>query len=86
MPTANPRRTLDELAKLGERIFDQQIRPTLRPEDDGKFVAIDVESSDYEIDGDDYAAVTHLRSRRPAGDIWLMRVGSPTAYRLGAFR
>ena len=29
------------------------IKPS-RPEDDGKFVAIDVETGDYEIDEDDY--------------------------------
>ena len=56
MPTT--KRTLDELAGLGGDIFDRQVRPVLRPEDDGKFVAIDVESGDYEMDEDD-AEVIH---------------------------
>ena len=47
MPTA--KHTLDELAVLGGDIFDRQVRPALRPEDDGKFIAIDVETADYEI-------------------------------------
>ena len=64
MPTT--KRNLDELARLGGNIFDRQVRPGLRPEDDGKFVAIDVETGDYEIDEDDYAAVARLRSRKPA--------------------
>ena len=67
------KRTLDELASLGGGIFDRQVRPALRPEDDGKFVAIDVESGTYEIDEDDFAAVARLRSRQPAADVWLMR-------------
>jgi hypothetical protein len=46
MPTANPRRTPDELAGLGQEIFDRQVRPALRPEDQGKFVAIDVGTGD----------------------------------------
>ncbi len=74
MPTA--KRTLDELARLGGDIFDRQVRPALRPEDDGKFVAIDVETGDYEVDVDDYAAVARLRARKPAADIWL-------TYRMG---
>jgi len=41
--------------------------------DEGKFVAIDVGSGDYEIDEDDYAAVARLRSPPPAADVWLMR-------------
>jgi hypothetical protein len=80
------KRTLDELAALGGDIFDRQIRPTLRPEDDGKFVAVDVETGDFEVNEDDYAAVTRLRSRNPAADIWLMRAGSPTTYRMGVVR
>ena len=75
--------TLDELADLGGDIFDRQVRPALRPEDDGKFVAIDIKTGDYEIDDDDYAAVARLRSRIPSADIWLMRAGYPTTYRMG---
>lgn len=84
MPTT--KRTLDELAILGRDIFDRHVRPVLRPEDDGKFVAIDVATGDYEIDEDDYAAVVRLRSRKPAADVWLMQVGFPTTYRMGVVR
>ena len=84
MPTT--KRTLAELARLGEDIYDRQIRPVLRPEDHGKFVAIDVETGDYVPDDHDYAALARLRSRKPAADIWLMRAGYPAAYRIGAAR
>jgi hypothetical protein len=80
------KRTLDELAALGEDIFDRQVRAALRPEDDGKFVAIDVDTGAYEIDADDFAAVARLRSRKPAADVWLMRAGYPTTYRMGVVR
>jgi len=80
------KRTAAELAALGGDIFDRQVRPALRPEDDGKFVAIDVETGDHEVDSDDYAAVTRLRSRKPAADIWLMRAGYRAAYRIGVVR
>jgi hypothetical protein len=80
---AATKRNLDELAGLGGAIFDQRVRPSLRPDDDGKFVAIDVDSGDYEIDADDYAAVSRLRSRNPAADVWLMRAGYPTTYKMG---
>jgi hypothetical protein len=86
MPATEPRHTPDELARLGGQIFDQQVRPALQPADDGKFVAIDVGTGDYEIDDDDYTAVARLRSRKPAADIWLMRAGYPTTCRIGAGR
>ena len=78
--------TLDELASLGGEIYDRQVRPVLRPEDNGRFVAIDVETGDHEIDEDDYAAVARLRARKPAADVWLMCAGYPTTYRIGAGR
>jgi hypothetical protein len=85
MPSST-HRTLDEVATLGGDIYDRQVRPTLRPEDDGKFVAIDVETGNYEMDLDDYAAVVRMRTRNPAADVWLMRVGFPTTCRIGVVR
>jgi hypothetical protein len=86
VPTIRPRRTLDELACLGGEIYDRQVRPALRPEDNGKFVALDVETGDYEINEDDYAAVARLRARKPAADVWLMQAGYPTTCRIGEIR
>jgi hypothetical protein len=86
MAAAEPRHTPDELARLGGQIFDQQVRPALQPADDGKFVAIDVGTGDYEIDEDDYTAVARLRSRKPTADVWLTRAGFPAAYRMGLGR
>lgn len=82
MPTTEPSRTLEELARLGSDVFDRQVRPSLRPEDDGKFVALDIATGDHEIDEDDYAAVMRLRSRCPSAEVWLGRVGQPAAYRM----
>src|SRR6266576_2241774 len=82
MPTTEPHRTPEELARLGSEVFDRQVRPALRPEDEGKFVALDVGTGDYELDEDDYAAVTRLRTRRPSAEVWLGRVGQPAAYQM----
>ena len=86
MPTTKPARTLDELACLGGDIYDRRVRPALRSEDDGKFVAIDIDTGDYEIDEDDYTSVMRLRSRIPAAEIWLLRAGYPTTCRIGVGR
>jgi hypothetical protein len=78
------KRTPDELARLGREIFERQVSSALAPPDDGKFIAIDVDSHDYEVNEDDHAAIMALRARRPAADIWLMRAGFPTTCRNGA--
>lgn len=78
------RYTREEFARRGTEIYERDVRPSLRPDDEGKFVAIDIESGDYETDRDDYAATDHLLVRRPDAQIWLTRAGQPAAYRLGA--
>ncbi len=83
MPALDPRRSPEELARLGAEVFDRRVRPQLHPDDDGKFVAIDVGTGDFEIDDDDYAAVVRLGTRSLHGEIWLGRVGAPAAYRMG---
>ena len=84
MPATQSPHTPAELARLGSEIFERRVRPALRPEDDGKFVAIDVRTGEFEIDADDYAAVSRLRARVPTADVWLARAGSPTTYRIGS--
>jgi hypothetical protein len=86
MPTTGSPRSPEELARLGGEVFERCVRPSLRPEDDGKFVAIDVVSGEYEIDSDDYAAVARLRARLPSADVWLARAGSPATCRIGSAR
>lgn len=82
MPATDSPRTPDEVARLGVEVYEHQVRPALAPADDGKFVAVDLATADYELDADDYAAVIRLRARRPDADIWLGRVGQPAAYRM----
>ena len=82
MPTAEPRRDLDELARLAKVAYDRWVRPSLRPEDDGKFVVFDIETGDHEIDADDYTAVTRLRTRKPDAELWIERAGQPAAYKI----
>ena len=80
--TATPDAVLAADERLAEDIYDRLVRPTLRPEDDGKYVAVAVESGDFEVDADDYAATGRLLARRPGARLWLMRTGPAAAYRL----
>ncbi len=86
MPAIEKRRSPEEFARLGAEVFDGRVRPALRPEADDRFVSIDVATGDYEIDEDDYAAVSRLRARRPSAEVWLERAGHAAAYRLGRGR
>lgn len=82
MSATDSRLSREELARRGDETYARRVRPLLRPDDDGKFVAVDVISGEHEIDRDDYTAVTRLHARVPGAQVWLVRVGSPTTYAL----
>lgn len=83
MRPSGPRYPKEEFARRGDEIFERDISPRLTQEDQGKFVLIDIESGDYEVDADEIAASDRLRARRPDAQPWLRRVGSRYVYRLG---
>jgi hypothetical protein len=73
------KRTRTEIARLGRAAVERFVTPNLRPEDKGKFIAVDVDTGDFEMDPDDYTAVMRIRKRRPDGELFLARAGFPTA-------
>jgi hypothetical protein len=73
----------EELARRGDAIYDSQIRPCLQPADEGKFVAIDIESGAYEIDANEMVACDRLNARIPDAQTWMVRVGSRYVHRFG---
>jgi hypothetical protein len=64
-------------------IYNRVVKPTLKREDDWKFVAIDILSEDFELDVNSLEANARLRLRQPNGDFWTERVGEQTALRHG---
>lgn len=82
MPPTRPRRPTAEVARLGSETFDTVVQPQLLPGDNGKFVAVDIVTGDYEVDADDYTAISRLRKRNPLAEIWLEMAGQPTAYKM----
>jgi len=78
-----PRFSEEEFAQRGDEIYDREILPKLKPEDAGKFVAIDVETADYELAADELSAADGVCARHPEAQLWLRRVGSRHLYRFG---
>ena len=80
------RRSIEERSRLGRIAFDRFVRPILRPEQDGLFVAVDIDNGECEIDSDDYTAVTRLSTRNPDAEIWIMMTGRTAAYNFAGAR
>ena len=83
MVTPGPRYSKEEFARRGDAIYDRDVRPIVKRSDKGKFVAIDIETGQFEIDRDELAACDRLEARLPDAQIWLTRVGLGYARRFG---
>ena len=83
MSTPQPLYSKEEFAQRGDEIYERTVRPRLKPEDDGKFVVIDIETGAYEIDADELAASDRLLASHPNAQMWLRRVGSRYVRRFG---
>jgi hypothetical protein len=83
MPTTGPRYSKEEFARRGDAIYDRTIGPQLEERNGGKFVAIDIETGEFEVDADEMAATDRLLARIPDAQIWFRRIGSKYARRFG---
>jgi hypothetical protein len=78
MPT---RRLLrEEIGERGVQIYESRLRALLEPQFRGQFVAIDVESEDYEVANDAAVASNRLWARRPDAQVLIERIGFPAAF------
>ncbi len=75
--------TAEEVAARGEALYAQGIRADVEATHAGQFVVVDIETGDYEVDADDLAATKRAVAKRPDAVLYGLRIGSPTAYRLG---
>ena len=76
--------SLKEIAQRGWDIYLKEIRPQVIDQHRGKFLVVDVESGDYEVDEDELAASDRVRARHPDGHRYLIRIGYRAAYGAGA--
>ena len=83
MTMRQPRYSKEEFARRGDALYENDVRPQLKTDDEGKFAAINIESGMYEIAVDELEACYRLRARFSEAQIWMVRVGSRSVHRFG---
>lgn len=75
----------EEIARRGEEIYARDIfAEEFEAEHDGEFLVVDITTGSYEVDKSDIAASDRALARNPDALLYFMRVGRPSAYRIGA--
>lgn len=86
MKAPKTQREKDEYERRGDEIYARVVAPRLTEEDLGKFVLMDIDSEDFEIDRDEISASDRLLARNPDARVWFTRAGSRYARRFGGPR
>jgi hypothetical protein len=74
----------EEFAEKGTRFYSQTILPVLGLEADGKIVAIDIETGEFELADTTLAAAAKMFERLPTAQLWFERVGSESVHRFNS--
>ncbi len=83
MQVTGRRYSKDVIYDRAMEIYRDKIVPKLDPADDGKFICIDIETGDYEINERDIVAGDKLRERHPDAQPMLLRIGRKSTYDRG---
>ncbi len=83
MSSQQPRYSAEETARLGDDIYEREVRTRVEAGNHGKVVAIDIETGAYALDENALAAAKRLRARRPDAEIWFVRIGCRVLHRIG---
>jgi len=78
-----PHYSMEEIASRGREIYEKQLKERLEPDNIGKFLLIDIETGEYEIDEDGDAASLRAQKKKPDGVRYGMRIGHRAWGRLG---
>ena len=82
-PTA-PTRPGEEIARLGDEIYERDIRRHVEADHHGEIISIDVDSGNWAIGNNVLEAVDRLRGQCPeAIDVWSLRVGHRAVHKFG---
>jgi hypothetical protein len=84
MNERQPRYSKDEHAKRGAALYETRVQPLVEPNHDGRVVAVDVDTGEYEVGDDTLTAAQALLNRVPDAQIWCVRVGRAAVHRFGA--
>jgi hypothetical protein len=74
----------EELAERGQKLYESGIRQQVETGNQGKIVAIDIETGEFEVDENVVPATNRLFARLPEAQPWIIRIGHRAVYHFGA--
>jgi hypothetical protein len=83
MTVRQRRYSKEELAQRGQTLYESSIQQQVAAGNEGKIVAIDIETGDFEVSEDTLIASDRLLERNPDAQTWFIRIGHRGVHRFG---
>jgi hypothetical protein len=83
MIVRQPRYSPEEHAQRGDEIYEHSVRPQVEAGNQGKIVAIDIDTGAFEVADDVLTASDRLLARYPNSQTWFVRIGHRAVHRFG---
>ena len=74
----------EELARRGQQLYEAGIRQQVEAGNEGKIVAIDIETGDFAVGNTIIAATDPLLERHEDPQPWAIRIGHRAVYHFGS--
>jgi peptide subunit release factor RF-3 len=84
MTVRQPRYSKEEFARRGDHWYETQIRQKVEVGNQGKIVAINIETGAFEVADEILDASDRLFKRIPEAQPWIVRIGHRAVDRFGA--
>ncbi len=84
MTTNTLRYSPEEFASKGTQIYQEQILPKLGKDCDGKIVAIDIETGEFELADTTLVAAAKMFDRISDAQLWFERIGAQSVHRFNS--
>ena len=78
------RYSTEELAQRGQALYNDHIKQQIETENEGRIVAIDIETGAFEIADNVLPATNRLFEKYPNAQPWVIRIGHRAVYHFGA--
>jgi hypothetical protein len=83
MTVRHPSYSKEEFARRDHEIYESQVHPHIKEGNDGKIVAIDIETGAFEVANDSLTAAKQLLKCYPDAQIFGIRIGHRAVHRFG---
>ena len=83
MGSRRPRYPKDEFARRGNTLYEERVKPQVEESNQGRIVAIDIETGEFALADDRRAASILLLERCPDAQTWFVRIGHRVVHRIG---